>query len=243
MKNYQVFCPSYRRADLAIAHKLFPKENFCYVVRASELDLYKKNFPDTEIAWMPDDCVTNLTDSRNYILEHFVQPGDWHIQCDDDIRAFAWLHQRKPMELSPEHLDHIIRNMFQMTADMNLHMWGMNCVEDPMAYRTSKPFHFHRVCLGPFQAFIVTDLRYDEELYLKEDYDFFLQHMNQDGRIFRANYLHYRCDHQRLKGGCQTYRTEEKELDQNKLLAKKWGSKIVHANWKSKDSINMRITV
>ena len=240
--NYRIYCPSYKRANIAISHKLFKPEHFSYVVREEEMEAYRMSFPDVDLIAVPEGKVTNLTNTRNWILDNTPE-NKYHIQIDDDMKAVAWIFKRKPMALDINHLHHIICNMFEMTEDMGLHMWGMNCVEDPMAYRTSKPFHFNRVCLGPWQAFIKTELRYDEVLYLKEDYDFFLQHMHRDGRIFRANYLHYRVDHQKLAGGCQMYRTEEKERAQNRLLEKKWGSKIVRMNWKSPHSINMRIVV
>jgi hypothetical protein len=86
-----------------------------------------------------------------------------------------------------------------------------------------------------------TTVRYDEQITLKEDYDYFLQMLFKHKRVLRINYLSYLCDHQKMAGGCQIYRTNEKEKENFDLFQKKWGSKLVRKNVGSKDSINPTI--
>ena len=106
-------------------------------------------------------------------------------------------------------------------------MWGLNLLPDKGAYREYTPFGLKQMILGPFQGFYGMDLRYDEALPLKEDYDLSLQCLNKYRRTLRFNAYHYECDQHTGEGGCATYRTMETEREQFDLLQKKWGSKIV----------------
>ena len=74
------------------------------------------------------------------------------------------------------------------------------------------------------------DLRYDETLPLKEDYDMVLQTMNKYRRALRSNFLNFNFAQHTNIGGCATYRTVEREKAQFELLRKKWGSRIVRTD-------------
>lgn len=62
---------------------------------------------------------------------------------------------------------------------------------------------------------------------LKEDYDYSLQILNKYRKILRFNKYHYVCGHIKVKGGCASYRTSDKELEQAQKFQAKWGSRIV----------------
>lgn len=235
--DYHIYCPSYGRAKTAASHKFFDLNRFTYIVHEEEEEEYREIGVDLLV--IPRGRTGSAARARNYAIDNVEH--DYIVLCDDDIKALRWRHIDKSIPMSPEWLDHHINTSYQLIEDLGVNMWGVNCTDDPMAYRISKPFSFNRVCLAPFQGFKRTELRWDEVLYLKDDYDWFLQHMNRDGRVVRSNFIHHLCDHQKLDGGCQRYRTSWKEEEQGKLFMKKWGSKIVKPNWKSKDSINFRI--
>ena len=76
------------------------------------------------------------------------------------------------------------------------------------------------VILGPFQAFNNLDLRYDENLPLKEDYDLSLQVLNKYRKTLRFNAYHYIAKQHTNLGGCADYRTREREKEQMDLLIK-----------------------
>ena len=85
---------------------------------------------------------------------------------------------------------------------------------------------------GPFQGFIHgCELRYDETVPLKEDYDMTLQQLNRYRVVFRWNKFHYQVKQagkgMGQPGGCAVYRNLEREEEQFLLLQKKWGEKIV----------------
>lgn len=160
---------------------------------------------------------------------------------DDDMTAIGWTLNRQPKKLSVEHVDYIIQNAFIMAADIDVPCWGMNVNNDPKAYSIISPFNFTLPILGPFLALRKFELRYDTRIHLKEDYDFFLQHIHKYRKVLRFNYLFYLVDHQKMPGGCQTYRNPEIEKEHNRMLQEKWGSDIVRDNYIHKDSINMII--
>lgn len=238
--DYFVYSPSYRRAQSAVTHKLFPQEKFAYVVREEEVSAYEHL--GVRLIVIPQSAgVTNICSTRNWILDN--ARARWVIQADDDISKFSWIYERKYLALSVEHLDSILLSAFSMAEDLGISLWGMNILSDPINYSQIKPFSFHSPILGPFSATISVDLRYDERLTLKEDYDLFLQVMNRDGAAMRHNYLCYAANHFTLDGGCQEYRTDTKEREQQEMLQRKWGSDIVRYNWRDLESYNMRITI
>ena len=234
--DFRIYCPSYKRSDIAISHNIFEKDIFTYVVRESEEHLYKKFGVDLLV--IPEGKVSNLVNTVNWILDN--RKSEYAIKVDDDTKAIWWLLNRKKRKLSPEEITHFCNIGYQMAFDCGAGLWGMNVNNDPLAYQINKPFGFADMILGPWQGFVDMDMRYDEELYLKEDYDLSLQVLHKHRKTFRFNFLSYDVDHQKLPGGCQTYRTNEREQEQNLLLQKKWGSEIVRKNpRKDRDTINM----
>lgn len=75
--------------------------------------------------------------------------------------------------------------------------------------------------------FLRNELRYDEKLPLKEDYDMTLQQCNKYRGCLRLNKYNYDCKQSKQAGGCATYRNYEREEQQLLALQKKWGSEIV----------------
>jgi hypothetical protein len=235
--SWHIYSPSYRRSDVAITHKLFPPGRFTYVVREEEYHLYEKLGVD--VLSIPPGSVKDIASTRNWILNN--KKHKYIIMVDDDIKAFYWIYKRNKISLNPEKLCEQLENGFQLGIDSKSGVWGMNLQTDPMMYRISTPFSFNSPVLGPFVGIIDDSLRYDESLPLKEDYDFFLQQLRKHRKALRVNYLSYDADHLKLKGGCQSYRSDELEKSQNELLIKKWGNSIIDFNPRNPDSINLVI--
>jgi hypothetical protein len=235
--DWIVYCPSYKRADAAMTHKLFSKKRFVYVVREEEAESYRKF--GYQIKEIPKGAVSNIADTRNWILDN----SDFRniVMADDDISKILHLYKRDRITLDKNQIEAEIEKMFDLSYNLGISFWGMNLVQDPIGYSINKPFSFHTPILGPFCGHIIDEIRYDEDLSLKEDYDYFLQKVNKYGFCIRANFLSYQCDHQKMKGGCQEYRSIEEERKQQKMLQDKWGDKIVRYNERNSESINMKI--
>lgn len=238
--NYKVYCPTYKRVKIAKSHNLFLPEHFIYVVREEQYQEYKNAFPQCEFMQIPRGTVKDLTQTRNWILENKI--SDYVVQIDDDYTAFNWNFERKLIQLTPEQIHHQIVNLIQLCLDAGTGMFGINTLTDPKAYSINKPYSWNCPILGPFQGIVDTDMRYDEELFLKEDYDMSLQMLKKHRRIVRSNFLSYAVDHLNAPGGCQDYRTIEEERRQNKMLKDKWGD-VVHENYMHENSINMILKV
>lgn len=238
MSDWMVYCPSYKRSKIAISHKLFQKEMFTYVVREEEKDLY--SHLGVNLMTIPKDAgVKDISTTRNWILNN--KKTKYLVTVDDDMKSLYWIKQRKYYELNQFDIIKMIEVGFQLSEDCGAGLWGLNVLVDPMAYRQNMPISFSKVILGPFMGILDSDLKYDERLPLKEDYDFFLQQLNKHRKCVRLNMFSYQVDHQKLEGGCQTYRSLEREEEQNILLRQKWGSNIIKDNHLNPDSINMII--
>lgn len=126
-----------------------------------------------------------------------------------------------------EYLEEFIEKYSIICEEFGYKLWGVNCNSDALSYRHYSPFSLTSIILGPFCVHLKNDIRYDENLPLKEDYDLAIQHLNKYRGILRLNFAHYICEQSTNKGGCASIRNMKREKEQFELLQKKWGSEIV----------------
>jgi glycosyltransferase involved in cell wall biosynthesis len=218
---FKIYSPSYKRADTCKTHKYLSEVT--YVVRESEAKDYEGVHDKLWI--VPDSAQGNLCRVRNYILDN--APEENILLIDDDIKYFGRWNGNKSTKLHEQEVYDMIQEGFQLAEDLDIHFWGLNCLADKGAFREYTPFGFTKYIGGPFQAHRKNPLRYDEVIYLKEDYDMSLQILNEYRKTLRMNMYHYVCDQATLAGGCAEYRNVAREMEQNDMLQNKWGSKIV----------------
>jgi hypothetical protein len=221
--EYEIYAPTYKRPKDIFTHKYF--KNIKYVVSESEIEEYKKYSPDCNYWVCPDSAQGNLCRVRNWIMEN--SKTNKYLITDDDFSTMGMFIGEKKIKLSGMEAEEFIENAFQMAEDMGIKFWGVNCIGDPAAYKQYSPFSLKGYIGGPFQAHLNNDLRYDEKLPLKEDYDMTLQVLNKYRRLLRFNWYFYENKQHKNPGGCATYRSIDREIEQMKTLQKKWGSKIV----------------
>ncbi len=217
--KFDILSPSYQRAETCTTQKYLP--DCTYVVARSEKRAYVKN--GHRVIAVPNTVQGNVCRVRNWILDHF----DKVLILDDDIRRFGRWNEQENHKLDTAEAMEFIEHAFNLARELGAKMWGMNLLPDKGAYREYTPFAFRSVILGPVQGFTGLDLRYDEALPLKEDYDLSLQVLNKYRRTLRFNFMHYVCAQHSNVGGCATYRTMDRERKQFYELQKKWGSDIV----------------
>lgn len=221
MSSILYFSPSYKRPNDVITQKYLP---FCkYVVADFEADKYLAAGHDCWV--VPDSAQGSVARIRNYILDH--AESDKIVVLDDDMSYIGRWNEQKIQKLTPMAVQEFCESGFNLAADLDVKYWGMNLLPDKGAYREYTPFSLKQCVLGPFQAFNNLDLRYDEKLPLKEDYDLSLQVLNKYRKTLRFNMYFYSVKQHTNTGGCAAYRTKQKEEQQFELLQKKWGSKIV----------------
>lgn len=236
--NLTIACPSYLRPKVETLDR-YPHTRV-YVAESEFSDYVSANRKGSDIVAVPDSVQGNLCRVRNYILDtEFDGGADGVLIIDDDMNAICRHEQRGTFgyerhELDEAELYAFIEQGFILCEEWGYKFWGVNCVLDPKAYRQQAPFNTTKYIGGPFQAHLKNDIRYDERLPLKEDYDITLQHQKRYGGGLRFNAYYYICKQAEQDGGCATYRNIQEEKRQFDLLQKKWGDKIIRLDKASK---------
>ena len=229
------YSPSYKRPEKSITQIHFPDVQL--VVRESEADEYIANGNDVVVC--PDSAQGNLCRVRNWILDNLFDDADCIVLLDDDCSRIGRWEEQVQIKFNMGDISEFAENMANITKDMGFHFWGLNCVTDKGAYREYTPFGTLQYIGGPFQAHLKTsEIRYDEDLPLKEDYDISLQHIHKYGGCLRVNFAHYDVKQAEQEGGCATYRNLKKEKQQFFALQKKWGKDVIKRDKGSKRSFD-----
>ena len=233
-----IYSPSYKRAKEVKTHKLIP--DLVYCVHEFEAGEYKAEGHKVEV--IPNDIRGNLSKVRNYILNNYI--GDRGVMVDDDIEAFKrWeLKEGEAKAVNIKDMTEFIECGFILCEEAGSHLWGINIIRDKGAYREYTPLSFNNYISGSFMGFLNNDIRFDESLPLKEDYDYSIMTANKYRKLLRINYAFMvKKDHANI-GGCADTRTIEVEQEQMKLFINKWGNRIVRIDEsKKKGSKKMRV--
>ena len=212
--------PSWKRADTCFTHKYLPVQ---YVVCTSQADAYRAN--GLNVWECPDSAQGSVCRVRNWILDN---AGEERVLIlDDDVHHLGRWNGNRHHKMTTDEAIEFIEQGFCLAEQVGVRMWGINIMQDKGAYREYTPFSLNNVVLGPFGGFLNADCRYDEKLPLKEDYDLSLQMLNKHRKILRINYAHYVCKQHTNLGGCASYRTITREMEQFDLLRAKWGPGII----------------
>jgi hypothetical protein len=220
---FEIFAPSYKRAIGKSTHKILP--DVTYVVSESEKDDYLKSGEHNRFWFVPPSAQGNLCRIRNYILDN--SKSKKILLLDDDHTRFGRWENNKRTVVDTEQIMEFIADMFELCDQGDFKFWGVLPNNDNMSYRNHTPYSLSSYVGGPWQGFNDCALRYDENLPLKEDYDMTLQVLNKYRKLLRANYFIYYPKQHNNTGGCAVYRNTIREVEQLKLLKKKWGSRIV----------------
>jgi hypothetical protein len=214
---------SFRRAGRVTSFAPFP---FASVwVPESQGDEYRSHYGGRVIT-IPDDCDGNLCRKSNAILDR--SPCAWTLIVDDDIpRVGMWEGGRRHW-LEPDQIAGMIVHQFELADQLGVRLWGINQNFDPTSYRVLCPFNLLAPILGPFNGHLSPELRYDESVLGKDDYDFWLQNIRRYHKTLRANKYHYIHDHGKKSGGFVSMRTAETEQHGVDRLIEKWGSTVIH---------------
>lgn len=231
----KIFAPSYKRPEKSITQINYPEVKL--VVRESEAEEYRKN--GNEIIVCPDSAQGNLCRVRNWILDNLYDDADCIVILDDDCKYIGRYENQKNYKFNSEELAEFCESISILCKDLDYKFWGINIKVDKSFYREYTPFGFLQYIGGPFQAHLKdSEIRYDENLPLKEDYDITLQHIQKYDGCLRINYAHYDVKQAEQTGGCATYRNLQKEKEQFFDLQRKWGKDVIVRDKASKRSFD-----
>jgi len=213
--NYQVYVISagrYDKLNFTIEQKL--KYIFC--VKNGEKQLYEKN-----------NCKNvyetgNLIDSRNFALEHAFKLNKICVQLSDDIKKVV-INKNfgEPKEVNIDLAIEDIVNKFNNVKGVNL----LGIPPTDNYFFANKIVSVNTFCIGDMLFVKPSEIRFDTQLTLKEDYDFTLQHKQKADVIRYQKYL-FTFEHYTNKGGAVDIRNDKEEQKNIMILKSKWGNKI-----------------
>lgn len=220
---------SYGRAGRVSTVDVFPYGKIVVPQRQTDSYAALQDLPEGwEIVPIPDEADGNIARKRNAILDLF--PGRDLVMLDDDYDYIGRWEGGIDRHLDGEGIRHMLWQGFQLAKDLGTPLWGINVQVDRRFYREYTPFSITNPVLGPFQGWSADrpdDLRYDEDLYLKEDFDMSLRVLHRYHRILRMNAYHYKVDHYNTLGGVVGTRNMSEEVRQLHALQRRWGSDVV----------------
>jgi len=171
----------------------------------------------------------NLCRIRNHIMVTEFQNGaDVVLIVDDDLKAVGYWERKQKFIIQTDEFLAFLEKYSILAKEWGAYFWGLNIAPDKQNYREYTPFSLSSYIGGPFQCFLKgNECLYDERLYLKEDYDMTLQHLNEYRKVLRLNKFFYEAKQSEQIGGCAVQRNLKVEQEQFELLQMKWGGKIV----------------
>ena len=218
---------SYGRAGAISTPALFP--GGVIVVPKSQAKEYGRDLAaGWEVVAIPDSDDGNIARKRNAALRLFA--GRDLVMLDDDYDYVGRHEARRVIRLDHERIEALIAEGFALMEGVRTVLWGLNVQIDPRFYRPWSPFAMLSPVLGPFMGVSRNrpkDLLFDEDLWLKEDYDFSLRVLHRYHAVLRMNQFHYMVDHLGKAGGVVSSRTMAEEVRQLHRLETRWGSDVV----------------
>lgn len=173
----------------------------------------------------------SLIDSRNMALDIADKQGAMCLQLSDDLGRI--MIGDKLVTL-PE----VIEYAHKFAKQFKIPLLGINPVFNKFYQRDTVTNGF---VIGDFTMTVPhTEIRYDKNLRLKEDYDFALQYMKKYGSAKRLNNVICEFKHYANKGGAVEYRSNDLERQAVEYLESKWG-RAVRRNTKRKNPYEILI--
>jgi hypothetical protein len=169
-----------------------------------------------------------LCPSRNKALDLAFALGVPCLQLSDDLGIMYHANHgpkgpfRLKLKLTIQEYVAIIQKRLKKFPQ--IHLAGVNPTSNELNVKNEyKTLGF---IIGDFTYCLPCDLRYDEALTLKEDYDFTLQHLKKFGGVLRNDDMIPSFKHYDNAGGAVDYRNGTREQQNIAYLRKKWGSLI-----------------
>ena len=226
--------PSYGRAKTITTLDYLSRA--VVVVAEREYEEYRKYHPQygsERFLVCPDDVQGyGKPKVLNWILENCFDDCDVLIELDDDIHGYmAHVRNGKDRMLDEDEVYEVFENNSRLAKEWGCGIWGLSVNSDPISYREFQPFSLHAYIDGGTVAHIEkNELRYDEELSVKEDVDFFLQNIKKYHKALRVEKYYINKESFTNAGGANAIRTKKLEQEQFKRMQEKWGSKIIRPN-------------
>jgi hypothetical protein len=233
--NIKYVSPSYKRAKGCLVLGFLSKIKV-YVAPQEYDDYckYNKEYQDRVVA-VPDGVQGNgKSKCMNWMLDNlWDEDTDAIIMIDDDVSGIMkHIKNAKDEKISEEDFYELVENWVRLAKEWGCGMFAISPSSDPLVYDEFAPFRLHGYCDGQVTGWCMkNEIRYDEELTIKEDVDFALKNWQKYHKCLRIEkYYPKSKSFGDNEGGCNVFRSSEEEKRQFKIMQKKWGTDIIRPN-------------
>lgn len=175
-----------------------------------------------------------LCESRNAALEAAFGLGLPCLQLSDDLKKVKKAHSKTHTQ--EIQLIDAVNEICFIGKKTGAKLCGVAPTSNPYFYNPEKPYKNKAFIVGDMILVFPCEVRFDEKMRLKEDYDFTLNHLKKYGKVLRVDNILAEFMHRSNKGGAVSYRTSQMENESIAYLKKKWG-KAIRENPRRKDEI------
>ena len=160
-----------------------------------------------------------LTRSRNQALEDAFAQDAWCLQLSDDMmKCHRAISKKEKAQVS---VWEAVKDLKAEMEKCRAKLGGVAPTANEFYYNPKKPVKTTGFIVGDFMLMAPSRPRFDEEMRLKEDYDYCLKHLKLYGRVCRVDRLLIGFKHRDNAGGAVTYRTPKLEQEAIAQLKKK----------------------
>lgn len=218
--EYIITCISHNRHENVkdFFEKVGTEDVVFFVKDQTDIDNYKLNGAKKVIA------SGNLMDSRNAALDYCFNVNSICIELSDDLESIMVNDFTGKRTKEYVTVLKALENIMPKFIESDYCLAGFPPTNNP--FFALNEYDLNKFIVGDFLIVKPTRIRFDENLKLKEDYDFCLSFMKLKGGCIRyADYL-MSFKHYSNKGGAVDYRTSGLEQKTIKYLIEKWGECI-----------------
>jgi hypothetical protein len=167
-----------------------------------------------------------LIPSRNAILNDAFEIGVPAVQFNDDVTSLKRVTflegKKRGVHIS---FEESVQMMLSALEQTGVKLAGIAPTANPLNWDPRKPVNTRNFIIADFTVCLPTELRYDINMAIKEDYDYTLQHIHKYGGVARCNEVLSDFKH-KSAGGVTDVRTAALEQAMIRYLKNKWGSVI-----------------
>lgn len=188
-----------------------------------EVKRLQEKYPSTTVVGIQ---TKGIGQARNAILEDLID--EEIVMMDDDIKQVLKMEtnketlEKKLVAMSPTEIKEFFKDAFRICNLNKTKLWGIYPIDN--TFYMSNKINNKGFIIGTMFGVIKSHLRFDNELKLKEDYDFTLKHIIEFKKICRFDFITLKADHYSAPGGCVEQRKENIELEKEncKRLMRKY---------------------
>lgn len=168
-----------------------------------------------------------LCRSRNAGFGRAFELGLPCVQLSDDLRKlqFAMRIGNKTTGVDAG-FEEAVSAILEACRTSGAKLGGVAPTSNAFYYNTNRPVHHQAFIVGDFVVGLPCELRWDERMKLKEDYDLTLAHIHTYGCVARCNFVLATFLHRNNPGGAVDFRTPEREQEAIEFLKNKWPGMI-----------------